>query len=359
VIPVTKATGARGGTPGAVPAGKCPLLVHVGVDHHGDELGERHPGLPAELGAGLRGVPDQQVDLGRPEESRVDDHQLGPVLDADPGEGDVQELADGVRLAGGHHVVVAGRRLQHPPHRLYVVAGEPPVPLGVQVAQPQFLGQPELDPGHPIRHLAGDELPAPPRRLMVEQDPRGGVHAVRLAVVDRHVVAVDLGHAVRRSRPQQGGLGLRHLLHLAEHLRRRGLVEAHPAQVVAAVQPGRLEHVQHAEAGDLAGQPGVLPRVGDEGNGAQVVDLVRGGRVHRPHQAGQVGQIARDHPDVGYLTLDQLPLGIVLAADEAEHLVPLAEQQLRQIEAVLTGHSGDERAWHGKRFSHPGVDRAT
>ena len=43
-----------------------------------------------------------------------------------------------------------------------------------------------------VGDLARHELQAAPRRLVVEQDPRRGVHAVGLAVVDGHVVAEDL-----------------------------------------------------------------------------------------------------------------------------------------------------------------------
>ena len=40
-------------------------------------------------------------------------------------------------------------------------------------------------------------------RLVVEEDPRAGEHVVALAVVDRDVVAVDLGHAVGAARVER------------------------------------------------------------------------------------------------------------------------------------------------------------
>ena len=55
-------------------------------------------------------------------------------------EGELDQAVDRVGDAGGHHVVVGLLLLEHPPHRLDVVAGEAPVAAGVEVAQRQVLG---------------------------------------------------------------------------------------------------------------------------------------------------------------------------------------------------------------------------
>jgi hypothetical protein len=108
--------------------------------------------------------------------------------------------------------------LEHQPHRVDVVAGEAPVPLGIEVAEPQLVGLTELDLGHGVGDLAGHELQPTPGRLVVEQDARAGVEVVALPVVDGHPVAVDLGDAVGGAGVERGALGLGHLLNLAEHL---------------------------------------------------------------------------------------------------------------------------------------------
>ena len=202
-----------------------------------------------------------------------------------------------------------------------------------------------------LADLAGHELRAAARRLVVEEDARGGVHAVGLAVVDRHVVAVDLAHAVGRARPEQGVLRLGHLLHLAEHLRARRLVEPDPARVVPRVEAYGLEHVEHTHARHVAGDERVLPGVGDERDRAQVVDLGRVGVAHRAHQAGQVGEVTVVQPDVGDELGHELAPRVVLAADQAVDVVPLLEQQLGEVEAVLAGDSGDESAGHARILS--------
>ena len=45
--------------------------------------------------------------------------------------------------------------------------------------------------------------------------------------------------------------------------------------------------------------------------------------------------------------MHELGLRVVLAADEAEHLVALAGEELGQVPAVLAGDAGDERSFHG------------
>src|SRR6202020_1874183 len=70
--------------------------LEIGARHQPDQLLERGPRLPAELVFGLRRRADQVVDLGRPDERRVDRHVLLEV--AEPGlvEGDLAALANRV-----------------------------------------------------------------------------------------------------------------------------------------------------------------------------------------------------------------------------------------------------------------------
>src|SRR5919106_1658996 len=197
----------------------------VGVDHQVDQASERGLRLPAQLAARLGGVAHQQVDLRRPEELLVHDHVLLPV-EPHAVERELAELAHRVGLAGGDHVVVGRVLLEHQPHGLDVVAGVTPVALGLEVPEAQLVGEPELDAGGAVGDLAGHELEAAPRPFVVEQDAAGGVEVVRLAVVDRDPVAVDLGNPVGRAGVEGCRLPLGRLHHLAEHLAGRRLVEA-------------------------------------------------------------------------------------------------------------------------------------
>ncbi len=130
-----------------------------------------------------------------------------------------------MRFAGRQHEIVGSVLLKHQVHPLDVLFGEAPVAFGIQIAEPQlFLGS-FSDARGSQRNLAGDEFGATQRRLVVEQNPRARVHPVRLAVVDRQPVTVELGDAVGTTRIKGRVFALRHGLHLAEHLARRSLVK--------------------------------------------------------------------------------------------------------------------------------------
>ena len=107
------------------------------------------------------------VDLGGAQQ-RLVHHHVVVHGNARLVERDVHALAYRVRLARGDDVVLRHVLLEHQPHRLHVVPGEPPVALGVQVPQMQLVHQPELDRGRMPAHLASHELQPPPRALVVE-----------------------------------------------------------------------------------------------------------------------------------------------------------------------------------------------
>ena len=118
-------------------------------------------------------------------------------------------------------------------------------------------------------------------------------------------------------------------MHLAEHLRRRRLVEADRVVLGAADHAHRFEHAQHAQAGDLRGELGLLERQLHEADRAEVVHLVGLHLLDDRDQRREVAQVALDELERGVLTLHQLDLRVGLAVDEPEHLVALAGQELR------------------------------
>ncbi len=123
------------------------------------------------------------------------------MLECDP-----NEVLNRMGDPGAHDIVPRFRALEHGPHRLDVIAREPPISLGLQVAHPQLRGQAELDPGHAVRDLPGHELQAPPGRFVVEQDPAHRMHTIRFTIVDRDPMPVDLGYPVGGARVVEGGV---------------------------------------------------------------------------------------------------------------------------------------------------------
>jgi hypothetical protein len=157
-------------------------------------------------------------------------------------------------------------------------------------------------------------------------------------------VAIDLGHPVGRTGIKGCSLGLRHFLHLPEHLARGRLVEADPG----VHDPDGLEDVGDAEGGDVRGQDRLLPGGGDEGHRRQVVDLVRLGQIQDPDERGQIDEVAVDDRQPIEEVLDPLhPLGAG-AADHPMDDVPLRQEKFGQVRAVLSGDAGDESGFHGR-----------
>src|SRR5262249_20711281 len=178
---------------------------------------------------------------------------------------------------------------------------------------------------------------------VVEEDARASVEVVALAVIDRDVVAVDLGHTVGTARVKRGPLALRRLLDLAEHFARGGLVKAGPGANLA----DPFQDARDAHRGELGGQDRLLPAGRHEGHRRQVVDLVRLDLLQEARDGDPVEQVALDQLDLVAQVLDA---GEVLGAGAAHHAVnavALFEQQLGEVRTVLAGDAGDECGRHG------------
>lgn len=172
------------------------------------------------------------------------------------------------------------------------------------------------------------------------------LEAVGLAVVLDRPKGVELGDGVGTARIERRRLLLRHLLHLAVELRGRGLVEAR----LHAREADRLQEPHRAERVNVAGE---IRRVEADAHvtlRGEVVHFVRLDVVDEPHEVRAVRKIAvmQEHPhvvDVGILIeiFDPARVERAGAADEAVNLIALAQQQLREVAAVLSGDTGDQR----------------
>ncbi len=124
-------------------------------------------------------------------------HVVLPILDTDNVEGGCKQIANGMGFTGGDDVVVSLRLLQHPPHGIHIITRISPVAARLEVAHQELVQQPEFDGRDSERHLSGDEFDASSRRFVIEEHAAGGVHPIGFPVVDGHVMAENLGHAVR------------------------------------------------------------------------------------------------------------------------------------------------------------------
>ncbi len=148
----------------------------------------------------------------------------------------------------------------------------------------------EFDRGDRARDLAGDERLAAQRALVIEQDAVGGVDAIRLAVIDRDPIGIQLGRGVGAARIERRRFALRHFLHQPVKLGGRRLVEA--GNAFPPEDADRLEQPQRA---DPVGVGGIFRRLETDLDMAlrgEVVDLIGLGLLHQTDQVGRVGQIA-------------------------------------------------------------------
>ena len=100
-----------------------------------------------------------------------------------------------------------------------------------------------------------------------------------------------------------------------------------------------FQHVDDADGGDVGGENGPA-QDGDVGLRREIVDFVR---LHILHDAQQAGEVAKVAVVQMHLVGDAEPTQPVIldaavrrAANDAMHLVTLAEQELRQIGPVLS-----------------------
>ena len=204
-----------------------------------------------------------------------------------------------------------------------------------------------VDAGEAARDLARHEGLAADRRLVIEQDAVAGVDPIRLPVVDRDPVGVDLRRAIRRARVEGRRLFLRHLLHLSVHLGGGGLIEAR--RLLEAENANGLQDAQRAERIGVRRVLGRLEGDCDMALRGEVVDLVGTNLLDHADQVRRVGQIA-----VVQLQAHIALVGIVVqvidaicvekrrAALDTVHLVTLPQQELGEVGAVLAGDSCDE-----------------
>src|SRR5690606_20087152 len=171
---------------------------------------------PAEIGARLRRIAEQDVDLGRTEIRWIDRDQyvagapaIALLVDAPAVPGDrppdaieceLHEFAHRMWFAGGEHVVVRRVLLEDHPHTFDIVARMTPVAPRVEASEIEALLEAPLDARDGLSDLARHERLAAPRPLVVEQDAVRGVHPIGFTVVARDPIGVKLRHRIGAAR---------------------------------------------------------------------------------------------------------------------------------------------------------------
>src|ERR1035437_1676544 len=157
-------------------------------------------------------------------------------------------------------------------------------------------------------------------------------------------MAVGLGDAIRTAGMEGRQLGLRDLADLTEHLARGSLVKADRRIYLT----NGLQHARDAQAGELARKDGLVPGRRHEAHRGQVVDLRGLGRLNRREQRSLVEHITRDQLYAIEQVLDAFHRTGAGPASHPDYAIPLLEQDLGQIRAILTSDAGDESCLHAR-----------
>jgi hypothetical protein len=156
-------------------------------------------------------------------------------------------------------------------------------------------------------------------------------------------VPVDLGDTVGAARVERRRLLLRRLLHLAEHLAARRLVEANAARIQ---QPDGFEDARHADGGEFPGQHRLLPTRRHEAHGGEVVDLVGFDVAQHVDDRQLVEQVRLVQGDAVAEVSDALEVLGAGPADHAVYLIALVQQPFGEVTAVLTRDAGNDGFFH-------------
>src|SRR5882757_11156604 len=105
--------------------------------------------------------------------------------------------------------------------------------------------QTDLDACQGTSNLARYESLTAHRGFVIEQDAVAGEKPIRLAVIHRDPISINLGGPIRRARVEGCRLPLRDFLNLAEHFGSGRLVE--PRLAVEPQNTDGFEHSQRAQ----------------------------------------------------------------------------------------------------------------
>src|ERR1700694_819068 len=125
----------------------------------------------------LGGITAELEHVGRSQVGLVELDMFAPI-EADQAKCCFNKVSYRAAGTSGDSIVTCLILRKHQPHCPHVVARVAPIALSVEVAHAQLVQLSGQDLGDAASHLSGDEVLAPTRRLMVEQDSAAREDAV-------------------------------------------------------------------------------------------------------------------------------------------------------------------------------------
>src|SRR5260221_11891734 len=160
--------------------------------------------------------------------------------------------------------------MEHPPHRVHVVARESPVARRIQIAEKELFLKSQCDASNGACDLSRDESLSASGTLVIEQNAVTDEHIIRLAIVHGVPVRGHLAHRIRTARAKRGRLRLRPGC-TPEHLGAARLIDANLAPPGLLEVTHRLENPDRADADDVGGVLRLIEREADAGTRPEAV----------------------------------------------------------------------------------------
>eukprot|EP00966_Prymnesium_polylepis_P324966 7380968-Prymnesium_polylepis.2 len=177
------------------------------------------------------------------------------------------------------------------------------------------------------------------RRLVVEEDSITRVHPVRLAIVDHDPVAVLLRDAIGGPRVEWRQLRLWHLPHPPKELTCRRLIES--GGVLQTRRADAVQQPQDAEPVDVSGVLGRFERSLHVALRCQIVDFIWPDLLDDLKARCAIRKVAIMQEEPGlWKLIDAVPIERRGASHDPVDRIPLREEQLSEIRAVLPCDAG-------------------
>ena len=182
---------------------------------------------------------------------------------------------------------------------------------------------------------------------MIEQNTVARVDPIRLAIIDRDPVGIQLRDRVRRPRIKRRRLLLRYLLNETIELAGARLIE--PRLFLHAEHANRFENTQRAERVGIRGVFRLLKADRDMALRREIVDLRGLHLFDDVDEARRIGHVAMMQHEATSLfvriliqVVDAIGIEQRRSTLDAVHLVAFCEQKFGEICAVLSGDPGDQ-----------------
>ena len=228
----------------------------------------------------------------------------------------------------GQHIISRLILLQHQPHTFHIIPCKAPVPLGIHIPQGKLLLLSCQNIGNRQRDFPGNEILAPSGRFMIKQNPVTGEHIIRLPVIHRNPVRIQLRHTIRALGIKRRFLTLgSRLRQPAEQLGGRCLIKT----ARTPIDPNGLQKLQRTHSRsirrifrDLKGNTNMRLR-------RQVIHLGRLDFRHQPHQSAGIRRVRIMKKEFNIIIggMNQMvnPAGNrnTVTPHQAMHLIPLLQ----------------------------------